>query len=75
MPTTAALEALTARCAASLPANHNGAGEPVRRDCRIVNGHRVTVRLTGWGDVTPSYEVDWSTEPLTFAEAVSRVEA
>lgn len=71
--TTTALEALTIRCTDSLPSNHNGAGDPIRRDVQIINGHRVTVKVIGWGECVPVYEVDMSTQPLTFGEAVKAV--
>lgn len=69
------LTTLGEQATAALPSGHTGAGDPLRRRTKIVNGHRVQALVIGWGEETPVYEVDHSTEPLTIEEAVRRVAA
>lgn len=72
---TAELDALAARTAAALPSGHNGAGDPWRRQTKIVNGHKVVANMFGWGDDRPViFELDDSTAPLTLTEAVAAID-
>ncbi len=68
------LTALANRAADSLP-KHNACGDPLRTWTKVVNGHRVHVRITGWDEATPVFEIDGSTQPLTIAEAEAQVAA
>lgn len=73
--TTAALEALAARLADALPSNHNGAGEPICRAVKILDGKRVVAKLVGW-DRRLVFEVSTTgTKPLTLAEAAEELAA
>lgn len=69
------LSALADRAIAALPSGHTGAGHPLRKDSRIVNGHHVQVLVIGWGKQTPIFEIDKSTEALSLGQAVARVAA
>ena len=71
--TTATLTELAERTANQLPGGCNGAGEPSRRAAKIVNGHRVTVWVFGYGQTRTIFEVDNSTQPLNLEEAAEAV--
>jgi len=57
------------------PLNYGPSGEPWRRAIKIINGHHVQTNLFGWGEGTLKVWIDKSSEPLTIAEAVTRIAA
>jgi len=69
MTTTEQLTALALRATRSNP-TANACGLPVRTAVKIVNGHRVTFRLT---DEKAFYMVDWSDAPLDFVATLAAV--
>ena len=71
-PTTE-LQNLVARISQMLPSGCNGSGEPSRRICKIVNGHRVMVWGFGFDADRIVFEVDGSTEPLSLRAAAELV--
>lgn len=76
MEITAALEALATRCASGTYSGCNGAGVPMHRDTKIVNGHRVRCFILSAGTyagLSTWFEVDHSAEPLALEVAAERV--
>ena len=70
---TTALTALAAKAADALP-KCNACGEPVLTWTKVINGHKVQARISGWAELL-TFEVDGSTEPLSLTEAAERVAA
>lgn len=72
---TIALTALAAKVAGFLPAGCTGAGDPVRRSRRVINGHLVQVEVIGHAgevtEVTMPYET--GTLPLAIADAAAKI--
>lgn len=56
------------------PLNYGPSGEPWRRAIKIINGHHVQTNLFGW-DAKVKVWIDKSSEPLTIAEAATRIAA
>ncbi len=71
--TRTALTELAEQVKAGVPSSHTGAGDPIRSNSRIINGHFVTVKVIGWGEQAPIFEIDKSIEALSLTEAVERV--
>ena len=78
MNTTAATDALAAMIAKTtgmLPGGHTGAGDPLRRCRRVLNGHLVQVEVIGHAgevtEVTLPYET--GTLPLAIADAAAKI--
>lgn len=73
---TTTLEAMIAGLVDALPADHNGAGDPIRRTVKIVNGKKVTAKIIGWGEGQVVFEVSSTgTKPLHIDEAARVVAA
>lgn len=56
-------------------AKYNAAGTLLQTSAKVVNGHMVEVRITGWSGESIVFWVDRSSEPLTIEEATERVSA
>lgn len=70
---TEALTLLAERSASALPNGCSPSGLPMFHTMQAVNGRRVAVYVI---DARPAvFELDWSTEPLTLAEAAERLAA
>lgn len=67
----------TITTARSNNASYNAAGTMIHTSARVINGHMVEVRVTGWSfdTATTVVFVDRSSEPLTVAEATQRISA
>ena len=61
---TVALTALAAKVAGFLPAGCTGAGDPVRRSRRVINGHLVQVEVIGHAGERTEFTMPYNTGTL-----------
>jgi hypothetical protein len=72
MTPTDTLRKLVADMADAPFTGHTASGDPMIKAVKIINGHRVTVRLIGF-EATPVVELDHSIAALTVEQAIERI--